>query len=346
VTEAEAARGAADVARGAAEAARAAALAASQSKAAFLATMSHELRTPLNAIGGYAELLEMGIRGPVTPEQRADLGRIQLAQRHLLGLINDVLDYSKLEAGRVEYDVRAVDLREVVQDVLPLVAPQVAAKGLTLDVRLPEGADAAAPCVVWADREKLGQVLVNLLANALKFTDPRPAAAGVARAGITVDLAARLDESAGDRTVPEGTVPDGTPGTAGAASSGSLAEAVFLRVSDTGPGVPREKQAAIFEPFVQVRTREPGRYAHATEGTGLGLAISRDLARGMGGDLRVRSREGAGARFTVALRRVVDAAGRPTDRRHGGERREGEERRRGEGRREDDVAGDVPCNVP
>jgi signal transduction histidine kinase len=160
-----------------------------------------------------------------------------------------------------------VDLRDVVADVTPLVEPLLAAKGLVLDVRLPEG-----PCVVWTDREKLGQVLVNLLSNATKFTDARHPATG-SPGRVTVAVATRR---------------------------GAAADAVFLRVTDTGRGIPRDKQATIFEPFVQVHTG----YARPGEGTGLGLAISRDLARGMGGDLRVRNVDGAGASFTVVLRRV------------------------------------------
>jgi hypothetical protein len=134
----------------------------------FLAVMSHELRTPLNAIGGYAELMAMGLHGPVTDAQRGALARVQGAQRRLLALINDVLNYAKLESGRVEYALGVVDVRDVIADVAPLLEPQLAAKGLSLDVRLPDG-----PCAVWTDREKLGQVLVNLLSNATKFTDAR-----------------------------------------------------------------------------------------------------------------------------------------------------------------------------
>ena len=286
-------------ARADAEARRAEAEAASQAKGLFLANMSHELRTPLNAIGGYTQLLDMGLHGPVTDDQKGALGRIQTAQTRLLSLINDVLNYAKLESGKVEYDVRAVDVRDVVAEVTPLVEPQLRAKGLAFEVTLSE-----APCVVWADREKLGQVLVNLLSNAVKFTDsPDPRTGEPGR--VTVSVATR----------PDG--PDaGRP------------ELAFVRVADTGRGVPREKQESIFEPFVQVRTG----YAQATEGTGLGLAISRDLARGMGGDLRVRSTDGAGSTFTVALRRVVDATGQLTDRRNSDERRE-DERRTGESRR-------------
>ena len=154
-------------ARAEAEEARADAEAANRAKSEFLAMMSHELRTPLNAIGGYAELMEMGIRGPVTPPQVEDLRRIQASQRHLLGLVNEVLNYARIETGTVRYDMADVPLASVVASVEPLVAPQLAAKGLTFTV---------VPCpaglVARADREKVRQVLLNLLSNAIKFTDP------------------------------------------------------------------------------------------------------------------------------------------------------------------------------
>ncbi len=141
--------------------------AANRTKAEFLATMSHELRTPLNAIGGYAELIEMGVRGPVTAEQRTDLARIQRSQRHLLGLINGVLNYAKLDAGAVNYMVEDVPMDEVVATCESLVSPQARAKGLSLTT-LPY--PMAAP-VARADREKTQQVLLNLLSNAIKFTE-------------------------------------------------------------------------------------------------------------------------------------------------------------------------------
>jgi signal transduction histidine kinase len=238
--------------------------AASRAKSQFLATMSHELRTPLNAIGGHVQLVEMGLHGPLTPAQAEALGRVQRAQRHLLGLINDVLNYARLESGRVEYDLRPVAVRDVVADVLPLIEPQLATKGLALEVLLP---DAEPPLLVRADAEKLRQVLLNLLSNAVKFTD--------AGGRVVVELTER-----GDGTAP--------------------ADLVFLRVSDTGIGIPADQLETVFEPFVQV-----GRsYAQESGGTGLGLAISRDLARGMGGDLRARSVVGRGSSFTVALRRT------------------------------------------
>ncbi len=246
-------------ARADAEAARAEAEAANRSKVQFLATMSHELRTPLNAIGGYAELMAMGIRGPVTEAQFGDLSRIQASQRHLLSLINQVLAYAKLEAGTERYVLAEVPVRDACAAAEGLVAPQARARGLALAV------GACAPEVaVRADPEKLRQILVNLLSNAVKFTDR----------GGRVDVAWEL--ACGDDD--------------GAAS-------VRIVVRDTGVGIPADKLAAVFEPFVQVGAD----VTRAREGTGLGLAISRDLARGMGGDLTVESAPGAGSVFTLML---------------------------------------------
>ena len=276
------------VARAEAEQQRAEAVAASRAKGEFLAVMSHELRTPLNAISGHVQLLEMELHGPLTDAQRDALARVQRAQRHLLSLINDVLNFAKLEAGKVEYDVREVDLSSLIADVAPMIEPQVGAKGLTYEVRPPAGG-----CLAWADSDKLRQILLNLLANAVKFTT---------KGGrITLGVATRRE----------------TP------------DVVYLRVEDTGIGISRAQQATIFDPFVQVFRAGSREGEGGAGGVGLGLAISRDLARGMGGDLRVRSTEGAGSTFTVTLRRVVTAIGEPTDprrrdRRRPGKRRSGE----------------------
>ncbi|MFL5385395.1 MAG: ATP-binding protein [Longimicrobiaceae bacterium] len=232
---------------------RAAAEEANRAKSAFLAVMSHELRTPLNAIGGYVQLLEMGIHGPVTEAQREALGRVERSQKHLLRLINDVLNLARIESGRVEFMIEAVDLAALMEEVTPMVEPQLRAKELALGVGVPPGT------VARADREKVQQILINLLSNALKFT---PAGGRV-----------RVDAEAAGEGV------------------------VRLAVADTGIGIPAEKQASVFDPFVQVdmsRTRR-------SEGSGLGLAISRDLARGMGGDLAVESTPGEGSTFTLTL---------------------------------------------
>ncbi|MDQ6634062.1 MAG: hypothetical protein M3Z10_04820, partial [Gemmatimonadota bacterium] len=155
----------AEASRRQAETARAEAEAANRAKSEFLAVMSHELRTPLNAIGGYAELMEMGIRGPVTEQQRDDLHRVQSSQRHLLGLINEVLNYAKLETGTVRYDIVSISVRDALAGAYALVAPQAQAKGLALVV-----IDCATELTVRADAEKLRQIVVNLLSNAVKFT--------------------------------------------------------------------------------------------------------------------------------------------------------------------------------
>jgi PAS domain S-box-containing protein len=138
---------------------------ASRAKSEFLAVMSHELRTPLNAIGGYAELLEMGLRGPVNPAQMKDLGRIRGAQERLVGLIDDVLNYVRIETGRVEYELTDVKAHPTLLSLETMIAPQVRASGLTYEyVRCDPALTAH------ADRGKVDQILINLLTNALKFT--------------------------------------------------------------------------------------------------------------------------------------------------------------------------------
>jgi signal transduction histidine kinase len=149
-----------------AEAARQAAEEANRAKTEFLAVMSHELRTPLNAIAGYAELIDMGLRGPVTTEQHEDLARLRRSQRYLLALINDVLNFAKIEAGRVELSMSDVKVFELLRGIEALVTPQLRAKGLTFEY---SGCDDA--LVARADPEKARQVLLNLLSNAIKFTE-------------------------------------------------------------------------------------------------------------------------------------------------------------------------------
>jgi signal transduction histidine kinase len=269
-TEADAARREAERAQLEAETARQAAEAANTAKIHFLATMSHELRTPLNAIQGHVQLIEFGVHGPITDKQRDALSRVDRAQRHLLGLVNDVLNYARLVGGGVVYELEPVELSELMDEVLPMVEPQLAAKGLAFELRLPARGTAPDPpalAKVMADREKLIQILLNLLSNAIKFTPN----------GGRVAVELLTPKRGVDTTEP-----------------------AYIRVVDTGIGIPRDRLEAVFEPFVQVRAG----LTRPHEGTGLGLAISRDLARGMGGDLRARSEEGRGSTFTITLRRA------------------------------------------
>ncbi|HJU69074.1 MAG TPA: PAS domain-containing sensor histidine kinase [Gemmatimonadaceae bacterium] len=137
----------------------------SRAKSQFLASMSHELRTPLNAIGGYAELIEMGLGGTVTEQQREYLTRIRNSQQHLLQIINDLLNYSRIEAGKVTYEKEPVPLASVIEKVTGMIEPQMVTKGITFDVP---------PCppgiVSIGDRLKIEQIVLNLLSNAVKFT--------------------------------------------------------------------------------------------------------------------------------------------------------------------------------
>jgi PAS domain S-box-containing protein len=162
---AEVARREAEESRTQAEEARRRADEANRAKSEFLAAMSHELRTPLNAIAGYTELLELEIGGPVTEEQRAQLQRIRRSQRHLLGIINDLLNFSRIEAGQVEYVYAALDVADVMESVSHMIIPQAESGGIAFVVK---------PCspntTVWADRAKTEQILLNLLSNAVKFT--------------------------------------------------------------------------------------------------------------------------------------------------------------------------------
>jgi signal transduction histidine kinase len=166
-----------------AEAARGDAESANAAKAQFLATMSHELRTPLNAIIGYADLMELGLRGPVTDAQLEDLRRVKRSSRHLLSLINDILNFAKLGAGQVQFQHEEVPLDGVLDAVEPLLAPQFAAKGLAYEV-VPH----AAPLIEWADAEKVQQILLNLLSNAVKFTDAGTITVGCVSGATTVGV--------------------------------------------------------------------------------------------------------------------------------------------------------------
>ncbi|HEV2146682.1 MAG TPA: ATP-binding protein [Longimicrobiaceae bacterium] len=235
-------------------AAREDAEAANRAKTEFLSAMSHELRTPLNAIAGYVDLLDVGVHGPLTDPQRADLGRIKHAQGVLLGLISDILNFARIEAGRIEIAREPVPVATLLAELEGIVQPQVGAKGLSY-----EHEPAPAGLTALGDADRIRQILINLLSNAVKFTEP----------GGWIRV-----------------------------SAGAERGKVLVRVADSGRGIPPEKLEAVFEPFVQVDRLGS---AESQQGVGLGLAISRELAHGMGGELRVESTLGAGSTFTLVL---------------------------------------------
>jgi PAS domain S-box-containing protein len=235
------------------QSARKEAEAANRIKTELFARLSHEFRTPLHAVSGYLEILEQNIHGVLTPDQRRDVARIHQAQEHLITLVNMILDFAKLEGGPIELSMAEIPVEETLRGAEALVAPQFAKKAIVYTHH------AGDPSVtVFADREKVQQIVLNLLANAMRFTP----------AGGAVDLDWRIEN-----------------------------DALLVRVRDTGPGIPEDKADQIFEPFVQLRV--PG--SIPSGGTGLGLAISRDLARAMGGDVRVTSAVGVGSVFTLML---------------------------------------------
>jgi signal transduction histidine kinase len=172
--------------------------------------MSHELRTPLNAISGYVELLEMGLRGPVTEAQRDDLRRIHQNQRLLLGFINDVLNFAKLESGHIEFDMSNVPVNESLVAMEGLIMPQLLARAFSY-----EYVPVDPSLTVFADREKMQQIVLNLLANAIKYT----ASGGAIRL-----------------------------------SSADGGDVVLINVRDSGRGIPAGKLERIFEPFVRIDT--------------------------------------------------------------------------------------------
>jgi len=195
-----------------ADALRVSADAANSAKSDFLASMSHELRTPLNAIGGYTDLIEMGLRGPVTAEQRTDLTRIRRNQQHLLALISDILNFVRTESGRMEYNFADVPVEPAVNHVVEMLAGAMKQRSIVL-----ERSSGDVSATVWADGNRVRQILLNLLINAVKYSP--------SKGGGTITLSTTMTRYD-----------------------------LLIQVTDNGPGIPPEKLDAIFEPFVQLAT--------------------------------------------------------------------------------------------
>jgi signal transduction histidine kinase len=248
-----------------AERARRAAEKASRAKSEFLTTMSHELRTPINAMLGYAQLIDMGISGAVSPEQREHLDRLRRSGAHLLTLVDEVLDLARVDDGRLRVEREATAVHDVVQDALAVARQLAMARGMTI-----EPISVPAQLSYVGDRGRVRQILINLLSNAVRFSP----------AGSSIAIEAE----------------SGTPPVSSAIETGD-GQYVAIHVVDRGVGIASERIESMFEPFVQA---ERG-HRRSRDGTGLGLAISRRLARLMHGDVTVKSKAGEGSRFTLWL---------------------------------------------
>lgn len=249
------------------QAARDAAETAYRAKSTFLANMSHELRTPLNAIIGYSEMLQEDAAALQPADLVPDLQKIHAAGKHLLGLIDDILDLAKIEAGRMTVHVERFALPAVVREAASAVSAQAEKNGNTLLVECPDELG-----IVSSDRGKVRQILLHLLSNACKFTQ---------NGTITLSVERSLP-GAGQPAPRAGGTPPGL---------------ITIRVSDTGIGMSPEQMGKLFQPFTQADASTTRRYG----GTGLGLAITRHFCLMLGGDIAVESEVGKGSTFVVRL---------------------------------------------
>ncbi|WP_020470755.1 PAS domain-containing sensor histidine kinase [Zavarzinella formosa] len=229
---------------------------ASRAKDNFLATMSHELRTPLNAILGFTGTLLMRLPGPLTTDQEKQLRTVQTSARHLLSLINDLLDLAKIESGKVELQSESIVCQTVIQEVVTALRPLAEKKGLRFESRV-----SPVDLAIKSDRRALSQILLNLVNNAIKFTET---------GGVSLEVIRRETEG---RMVTE-----------------------FI-VTDTGIGIRPEDQAKLFQAFTQVDSSVKRRQ----DGTGLGLHLSGKLAELLGGQIILQSELGRGSKFSLQL---------------------------------------------
>ncbi|HSF73916.1 MAG TPA: ATP-binding protein [Microcoleus sp.] len=260
--------------------AKVAAEAANRSKSAFLANMSHELRTPLNAIINYSEMLQEDAQDSGSEDFLPDLEKIQTAGKHLLDMISDILDISKIEAGHVTLYLENFDVATMIEEVMTTAQPLVEKKGNALALKTKGELG-----TMYADQPKVRQILLNLLSNAAKFTEKGVITIGVERIKIEKSRSAKPNKN---NDIPSG--------------SNYTSQVLMFRVSDTGIGMTNEQLEQIFKPFTQADASTTRKYG----GTGLGLTISQRLCQILGGEISVESEDGKGSTFIVSLpERVV-----------------------------------------
>ena len=250
---------------------------ASRAKSDFLANMSHELRTPLNSVIGFSEVLEDQLFGPLNEKQSSYVGNILSSGCHLLNLINDILDLSKVEAGKMELEPSVVNLRELLKASLVMFQEKAIKHSLRLDLDLEDGCGVN----LVADPRKLKQIIFNLLSNAVKFT---PDGGAVRLAGRRVSTAEVLGSAAYRQPEKE-------------SAEGARGEFIEISVLDTGIGISRDDLPKLFKEFSQLDSP----YTKEYEGTGLGLALTKRLVELHGGRVGVESERGQGSRFFFAI---------------------------------------------
>jgi len=266
---------------------------ATKRKSMFLASMSHELRTPMNAIIGFTNLV-LRRSGDVLPErQRDNLTKVKLSADHLLSLINDILDLSKVEAGRVDIKVASFDVKALIESCCATVSPLVK-PGVALNYEIVDGVGEA-----HTDEARLRQIVINLLSNALKFTEKGEVKVSVRPSPQQAAPATPLPHAGeeGGESRPHGSDRLGGRGEGLSPNEGSLEDkALEIAVSDTGVGIPADALGYIFDEFRQVDGSH-----QQQKGTGLGLSITRKLTELLGGTIRVESEVGKGSTFTVRI---------------------------------------------